>query len=552
VSTPLTAFLAEHEDEVLEAWSRAVQATTSHHYADRGIEELRAYAVEALGCVRSALRSSLPGPHEPAPSGSDPAACTPLRVIQPEAGVHVQMRAVRGSTSDVRAGQGEIVRYVSRLAAFRMRQGFTETETVTALLRGREVIGQLVVPHYEGDELVQVERALDDVFHRIVAAYGQTFCALCSQQMTEDRVRAERRLESVLEESADAIIFFDADRIVRSWNRGAALIFGYQPGEIIGLSIDLLVPEEILASGEIEKLMAALGAAGQARLAETQRIAKNGRRVWVDANFTTVRDPDGRPQGAWAVMRDLTERRRIQEANLQAERLALIGTMSAKLAHEIRNPIGSVSLNLDLLRDELQDIKAGRQSNSQESLGLLRSIENELGRVQRVIEDYLRFARLPSVRLRDLSLNHLLEEHVPFLTPAFEQQKIRLQLDLGEELPEMRADADQLWQALLNLLRNAIEAMPEGGTLTVSTRALNGNIVCRIRDTGQGMSAERIEKMWKPFWSTKRGGTGLGMPLAQQIVAEHGGSIDCESQEGKGTVFTLTLPLAPAVGAPAS
>jgi signal transduction histidine kinase len=209
-----------------------------------------------------------------------------------------------------------------------------------------------------------------------------------------------------------------------------------------------------------------------------------------------------------------------------------------------------VSLNLDLLRDELDAIGAGETTSSDEGLALLRSIESELGRVQRVIEDYLRFARLPSVRLRSLSINLLIEEHLPFLAPALERQSIRLDADLADDLPEVPADPDQLWQALLNLFRNAIEAMPDGGRLTVQTLARDGAVVCRIRDTGHGMNTDQVEQMWKPFWSTKRGGTGLGMPLAQQIVVEHGGTLECESREGAGTVFTLALPVAPAGGAP--
>jgi signal transduction histidine kinase len=153
--------------------------------------------------------------------------------------------------------------------------------------------------------------------------------------------------------------------------------------------------------------------------------------------------------------------------------------------------------------------------------------------------------------LRSLSINRLLEDHLPFLAPSLERQSIRLDTDLAGDLPEVPADPDQLWQALLNLFRNAIEAMPDGGQLTVQTLARDGAVICVIRDTGHGMDADRVEQMWKPFWSTKRGGTGLGMPLAQQIVAEHGGRLECESREGGGTVFTLALPVAFSGGAPA-
>jgi PAS domain S-box-containing protein len=505
MSKPLAAFLASREDAILDAWTRAVHET-SHHYADRSPEEIRAHAREALACVRGAL-----GPGGP-------------EVLARDAG---------------------------RLAAARLRQGFGETETVVAILLGRAAVAGLLARHVAAEDLPAAESALDGAFHRVAAACGQAFCALCAQKMTQDRVWAERRLEGVLEESADAIIFFDDEWIVRSWNRGAETVFGYRPEEIIGRGMNRLFAGAPGGPEEIAALAGELHATGHARRAEAQRTGRAGRRVWVDESYTTVRDPEGRPTGSWAVMRDLSDRHRVEEAKLQAERLALIGTMSAKLAHEIRNPLGSVSLNLDLLRDELDAIGAGAATSADEGLALLRSIESELGRVQRVIEDYLRFARLPSVRLRSLSINRLLEDHLPFLAPSLERQSIRLDTDLAGDLPEVPADPDQLWQALLNLFRNAIEAMPDGGQLTVQTLARDGAVICVIRDTGHGMDADRVEQMWKPFWSTKRGGTGLGMPLAQQIVAEHGGRLECESREGGGTVFTLALPVAFSGGAPA-
>ncbi len=186
----------------------------------------------------------------------------------------------------------------------------------------------------------------------------------------------------------------------------------------------------------------------------------------------------------------------------------------------------------------------GRESAAAEARSLVKSIDAEVRRVQRVTEDYLQFARLPKARREPVALNEVLAQGLSFLQSLFDATGVELRTDLAPALPPIQADENQLWQAILNLIRNAIEAMPTGGVLTVRTAAApDGRIALTIQDTGKGITAAERQKLFHPFFSTKVGGTGLGLPLTQQIITEHGGAIACESTPGAGTTFIIHLEI---------
>jgi signal transduction histidine kinase len=235
----------------------------------------------------------------------------------------------------------------------------------------------------------------------------------------------------------------------------------------------------------------------------------------------------------WFVFRPMAQRvRREQEERLRSERLAVIGTMAAKFAHEIRNPLGSIRLNLD-------SVRAGHAAPE-----LLASIDSAVRRIERISDGYLQFARLPKTTREPLRLDEWLPDALRFHEPLLRQHRIALRTEFDAGAPPVVADKAQLEQALLNLVRNAVEAMPDGGTLTVRTARNGATAQISVADTGLGMDEEQRARLFQPFWTTKPGGTGLGLVLTQQIVAEHGGRIDCASRPGQGTTFTLHLPLA--------
>ena len=381
---------------------------------------------------------------------------------------------------------------------------------------------------------------------RTVVALAKVFLLDASfavdAHVAHDRHRHRQFLDSIVRDTVDCIFLFDANKRFRVWNPAAERLLGWRPDEVLGQPLQLIVPPERLAAGELEWLDEQVTRTGHAQL-ETERLARDGRRVAVEMSVSLLRGPAGEPIGRCAILRDMTGRKRQEEEKLQSERLATIGAMSAKLAHEIRNPLSSVRLNLDLVADEIPAVAGTQPRAAAEMRALLATVDAEVHRIQRVTEDYLQFARMPKPRWEVVALNEVLTQRLAFLHSTFAKAGVRLATDYAPDLPAVAGDEEQLWQAILNLVRNALEAMPEGGALTVRTTQSDGWVRLAITDTGKGMTGAEREQIFKPFFSTKPGGTGLGLPLTQQIIAEHGGRLRCESAPGQGTTFAMELPL---------
>ena len=241
---------------------------------------------------------------------------------------------------------------------------------------------------------------------------------------------------------------------------------------------------------------------------------------------------------------EIKERKRLEAANLQAERLSMVGKMAAQVAHEVRNPLGSITLNLDLIHKEIDRLAEDHGHSPDEGRVLIKEMREEVCRIGRVIEDYLQFARLPKPHRQPLALNAFLDQKLAFLSSELERANVKLRTHFDPGLTTVNADADQLWQAMLNLIRNSCEAMPGGGQLAIGTRRDGGQVLLLVSDEGAGMTEEQRQQVFAPFFSTKEGGIGLGMALVHQIVAEHGGWLECQSASGKGSTFTISLPLA--------
>lgn len=350
----------------------------------------------------------------------------------------------------------------------------------------------------------------------------------------------EQYLANIMTDSADGIIGLNSDEEIVSWNRGAESLFGYTANEVLGRHFSFLVPEDLVKSREIERLRKKVTADGYIQNYETERVTKEGRRIIVSLTRTLIKDADGRAIGSSAILRDITEKKKLEERLLQSERLATIGRMSAKVAHEIRNPLSSISLNSELLEEEIVSYKG---VDSSEAKALLKSITRELDRLTEITDDYLRFAKLPAPHLKELTVNRMVSDLLSMLEPEMEGRGVKVERRLAPRLPKVKADHQQLRRALLNMLKNSLEAMPDGGEIKVTTGADTDSVLIKISDTGTGIRSEHMDRIFTPFFSTKEMGTGLGLPLAQQIVAEHGGEITCSSEIGKGASFVVALPI---------
>jgi len=239
---------------------------------------------------------------------------------------------------------------------------------------------------------------------------------------------------------------------------------------------------------------------------------------------------------------EIEERKRMESAKIQAERLATVGMMAAQVAHEVRNPLGAITLNLDLIEGEIRAMTPARGISLAEGIALVGEMREEVRRIDHVISDYLTLARPRVSKKERFSLDDIIRRKIDFMREVFAKAEVKLDLQLSDG-NLIEADGDQLWQAILNLIRNALEAMPEGGRLTIrSKREKGGVLALQLRDTGAGMSDFQLSRLFVPFATTKANGTGLGLPLVHQIVTEHDGRIECASALGEGTTFTIFLP----------
>jgi signal transduction histidine kinase len=236
----------------------------------------------------------------------------------------------------------------------------------------------------------------------------------------------------------------------------------------------------------------------------------------------------------------LRKTRALEHARQSSERREYRVNLGSGLAHEIRNPLNSMNMNLQMLEEELQGVPG---IEGGEHVEMLRSMQGEIKRIATLIDVFLQYARpaTPQFEVRDL--NEVLHATARFLQADFRQSGIELVLDLEPLLPSVELDEGQLRQALLNILGNARHVMQPGGRVRVSTRAgIGGEIVVEIADTGPGIPADMLGKIFEPFFSKRAGGTGLGLAIARQMIDNHHGRIEVESQVGKGTTFRIRFP----------
>ncbi|RYE94357.1 MAG: sensor histidine kinase [Myxococcales bacterium] len=226
-----------------------------------------------------------------------------------------------------------------------------------------------------------------------------------------------------------------------------------------------------------------------------------------------------------------------------AERMAAVGRMAAHVTHEIRNPISALGLNGELLEEELMPL-----DGADEARVLLRAMRSEIDRLAALSEHYLSLARRPTRQLEEGDVGDLVGSLLTFVRPELERARVQSRLDVAPGLPEVRLDEAQLRQALLNLIRNAREAMPSGGQLALSAHPVDGGVELCVDDTGEGIPDSLRASLFDPFFTTKKQGTGLGLAVTREIVDAHGGRIACEARPGGGTRFRLWLPEAAAGG----
>ncbi|MCL6634764.1 MAG: PAS domain S-box protein [Peptococcaceae bacterium] len=337
----------------------------------------------------------------------------------------------------------------------------------------------------------------------------------------------------ILNSLNSAVVCIDAGYRVIVFNPPAEKLFGLGADEVVGKMLED-IPYPLFQEENI--LQNTLKSGTGVRFLETT-VRSGENEIMFLINSDAVRDKDDNIVGAVAIFQDITELRRTQNAVRERERLAIIGQMAAGMAHEIKNPLTAVRGFAQLLREKCPE--------NPTIVDYVNIIMEEIDRASGVITSFLQLARPKPPMLEWHSVNNLVEEILAIVSPQAFLKRIAVKYDdNGEILPPCLLDRDQIKQVLLNMCQNAIEAMPEGGFLTIRTGSLPAasEIHIEISDTGCGIPQEKLEKIGVPFYTTKAEGTGLGLSISYSIIGAHKGRVEVRSKEGEGTTFRIYLP----------
>lgn len=226
----------------------------------------------------------------------------------------------------------------------------------------------------------------------------------------------------------------------------------------------------------------------------------------------------------------------LEELRKQHNKLA---SLAGELAHEIKNPLSIIRMNVELLKEDLEEVDTPEARRADQRIS---SVINQCTRLENMLNDFLRFTRLTHLELKAGSLNQQIAQVLDFVEPQAHKQNVEIVRHFDNELPSIKLDPQTLEAALLNLVKNALEAMPDGGTLLARTRIIRTGVALDLIDTGCGMSANTLLNLFNDFYTNKEGGTGLGLPTAKKIIEAHGARINVHSELNRGSQFTIEFP----------
>ncbi len=402
------------------------------------------------------------------------------------------------------------------------------------------------------DQVTTLKRSFDD-FNQVTRKLREAFASLelkfegINRELEDKNLRLERaveenervknHLQSILESLTTGVLVTDREGKITLMNPSAEGFYGVTLSRMAGKPVDVLLQGVSSGSGRggPQRRKAAIGAPGR-------KIRVRGRTI--EVLESAVKTAKGEVMGAVYILRDVTAVEKLEEMAKRAEKLAAMEELAANVAHEIRNPLGSIELFASLLMKDLRDRRSLERVS--QIIAAVRNVDNK-------ISNLLLFTRKREPLMHEVDLHGILEEVISFCEEIIAHEGVSLSAKYARGGARVRGDAEMLKQVFLNIILNAFQAMPCGGVLEIETRRIGAGdfhpvgaplMEVRFSDTGVGIPAEHLAKIFDPFFSTKEKGSGLGLAIVHSIVDLHGGAIDVESREGGGTLFRILLPLA--------
>jgi signal transduction histidine kinase len=410
---------------------------------------------------------------------------------------------------DVRLPDGD---GLSLLAPLRARSPFVQSVMVTG---DAAVEGAIAAVRVAAFAYVLKPASPPDMLDTVRRALAQSALLRESARLRDDLERSEYRHRELVESIPAFVTALDDQGRILTWNRRLEATTGYLRDEMLGTD-----GRALIGSGNRPRALP----------------VKTGTPRKVRWNRAEIENADG-SRIVYAVGIDVTDEEEMLRRLLRSERLAAVGTMAAGLAHEVRNPLNSASLQLTLL-----ERRVARGEGAAEVLPIAEIIKGEIDRLDRLVRDFLAFSQPRPLDVTSVDVEQLVSGLFGLITPVAEEAGVVLASEVAPALPPIAGDVERLRQVLLNLTRNALEALQgRGGTLSLRARADSDAVEIDVEDNGPGFSEEL--PVFDAFFTTKEQGTGLGLPLVHRIITDHGGSIRVQSQPGR-TCFTLRLPTA--------
>jgi len=352
------------------------------------------------------------------------------------------------------------------------------------------------------------------------------------RQKSEENRSMKEYLESIISQTADAIHITDVKGRVLQVNAAFERLYGWSSEEIVGKYLEYL-PEFELDGRTIWRPEAEVIETAESVLAETVRLRKDGSQVEVSISVSPIFDQAGKITALISISRDMTEHNKMEDLLRRSEKLTTVGQLAAGVAHEIRNP-------LTTLRGFLQMQQRTRTVNVMHTDVMLA----ELDRINLIVSEFLILAKPQAVQFQIKDVRFTMGDVVSLLDSEAHLHNIEFEVHFSPSPVLVHCEENQLKQVFINLLKNAMEAMPKGGKILLQVEEDDsGFAVLRVIDEGEGIAKDRLQKLGEPFYTNKEKGTGLGLMISQRIIEGHRGTLKIESELGKGTAVTITLPL---------
>ncbi|NOX97313.1 MAG: PAS domain-containing protein [Nitrospirae bacterium] len=352
-----------------------------------------------------------------------------------------------------------------------------------------------------------------------------------------EKVLLERKdlLSAILYSLGEGMVVTDREDKVALLNNHAEEVFGIKREEILGRKLTESINELAVIN-----LFRQVRSEGKEIVNREIGITYPQSKT-LSATITPLRSREGNIEGMVALFKDISAVKRMEKEVEEVARLTTLGSLSSWMAHEIRNPLNSIAISLELLQEEVEGLV--KEELREEPLRLMKVISDEIHRLNESVHDFLSFDKPPSLNVETTDINQILNGTLSLIQPEAVKRGVKIRKGYRKKLPTVQVDAKKIRQAILNVIINSIQAMPQGGELHLITRSRENWVEIEIRDSGVGIPEKAQEKIFDFFFTTREEGAGLGLSITRKIVNEHGGDIQVESKENSGTRVILRLPL---------